>query len=409
MVKLSDAGKKALDALVAETQAEKKIPGFGLAVTNLDEQLYVSTGGYKAYDDPSSGPVTPETLFWLCSMTKLITSIAGLQLVEQGKISFDEPIYKYIPEFKNAVVLEGTTQKPVTNHPTVGSLFSHSSGLSYFAFLPDPIIGLSANYVFDYSELGTRAAAHDKFLELTKGMFPGIPLVNEPGTFSYGFSCDILAMILEKVTGQSFIDYTEENIFNPIGIQTTFRLNADLNDKLMELSFRNADGSISRWDNQVELIPRYPKEVLFAIGGMGAYSTLPDYVTLLRHLLRIEAGKQVAVPVLKRETVKGMFKPQLSAQGAAPVDALLKMIDATNPNWDGTNFSTAVALTTKDWPGLRKAGSGFWSGWAGTNFVMDPTTGIALVSGTQIVPTMDAGANELWNKMEAIVYANLED
>ncbi|KAF5323064.1 hypothetical protein D9611_009298 [Ephemerocybe angulata] len=408
MVKLSEAGKKALDALVAETQAEKKIPGFAIAVSNLDEQLYVSAGGYKAYDDPSSGPISPDTVFWICSMSKLITSIAGLQLIEQGKISFDDPIHKYIPQLKNAVIIEGGSHRPVTIHPTIGNLFSHSSGLSYFSFFPDPIYGLPANYLFDQSELGTREAAHDKFLEVTKGPYPGIPLINKPGTFSYGFSSDVLGIIIEKITGKSLIEYTEENIFKPIGIQTTFNLNADLKDGLMELSFRNSDRSISRWDNQLKLIERYPREVLFALGGMGAYSTIPDYLTLLRHLLRIEAGIQVANPVLKQETVKGLFKPQLSNEGASPLTGMFKMMEASNPNYEDLNFSTGVAITTKDWPGLRKANSGFWSGWAGLNYVMDPTTGIALIAGTQIVPTMDLGALELWNKMEAIVYANLE-
>ncbi|KAJ2925361.1 hypothetical protein H1R20_g11783, partial [Candolleomyces eurysporus] len=413
MVKLSAAGKKALDDLITRFQAEKKVPNSVIAVTSVDKELYASAGGFRVYDDPTSGAVTPDSLFWICSMTKLITALAGLVLIEQGKLKFDDPVTKYLPQFKDLVVLEGlmTSPKPkprpARSVPTILHLFAHSSGSTYYAKMPEPIYGLGTGYTFE--QTGGRKQAQDEFLEHIKEGYSGIPLGDDPGaSFSYGYSSDILGIIIARVAGQSLADFCERYIFKPIGIKATFRLTPELITKLIELSFRNEDGSISRLGDRIPLIQRYPKEVLLDLGGIGCYSTLPDYAALLRHLLRIEAGKHVPHPILKQETVKTLFKPQLTEAGAI---ALATIVEASDPNAAraGVNWSTGLAFTTSDIPGGRKANSAFWGGWAGDLYAMDPTTGIAIVAGTQIIPTFDKSAVELFDKVEAIVYANLED
>ncbi|KAJ2925358.1 hypothetical protein H1R20_g11784, partial [Candolleomyces eurysporus] len=413
MVKLSTAGKKSLDDLVTQFQAEKKLPGFGITVTSIDEELYASAGGFRVHDDPESGAVTPDSLFWICSMTKLITALAGLVLIEQGKLNFDDPVTKYLPQFKDLVVLEGLmttptpTPRPAQGVPTILHLFTHGSGSTYFAKVPDLIYALGKGYTFE--QTGGREQAQAEFLEHIKEGYSGIPLAADPGiSFSYGYSSDILGIIIARVTGQSLADFCEQYIFKPIGIETTFRLTPELRARLIELSFRNEDRSISRFEDRFPLIQRYPKEVFLDLGGIGSYSTLPDYAALLRHLLRIEAGKDVPHPILKQETVKSLFKPQLTEAGTIALAAVVSIWD-TNTARSGVNSSTGFALTTSDLPGKRKANSGFWGGWAGTLYSIDPTTGIAIVAGSQIVPTVDKGAVELFDTVEAIVYANLED
>ncbi|KAJ2925357.1 hypothetical protein H1R20_g11787, partial [Candolleomyces eurysporus] len=413
MVKLSAAGKKALDDLVTQFQAENKVPGFGITVTSVDRELYASAGGFRVHDDPTSGAVTPDSLYWICSMTKLLAALAGLVLIEQGKLNLDDPVTKYLPQLKDLVVLEGLmatptpTPRPAQGVPTILHLLAHSSGSTYFARLPEPIYALSKGYTFE--QTGGREQAQAEFFEHIKEGQSGIPLAADPGTsFSYGYSSDILGIIVERVTGQSLADFCEQYIFKPIGIKTTFRLTPELITRLIDLSFRNEDGSISRLGDRIPLIQRYPKEVLLDLGGIGGYSTLPDYAALLRHLLRIEAGKDVPNPILKQETVKSLFKPQLTEAGAGALAAIVSMWDPDVAR-NGVNWSTGLAVTTKDLPGKRRANSGFWGGWAGTLFVVDPTTGIAIVTGTQIVPTSDKGAMELFDKAEGIVYANLED
>ncbi|RXW19282.1 hypothetical protein EST38_g6571 [Candolleomyces aberdarensis] len=413
MVKFSAAGKKALDDLIAQFQAEKKLPGFGIVVTSVDRELYASAGGFRVHDDPTSGAVTPDSLYWICSMAKLITALACLVLIEQGKLNFDDPVTKYLPQFNDTIVLEGLMTTPTPKPrlargvPTILHLLSHSSGSTYFAKRREPVYSLGKGYTFEQTD--EREQAQDEFLDHIKEGYSGIPLAADPGTsFSYGYSSDILGIIIARVAGQSLEDFCEQHIFEPVGIKTTFRLTPELIAKLVELSFRNEDGSISRFEDQIQLIQRYPKEVLLDLGGIGGYSTFPDYATLLRHLLRIEAGKDVPHPILKQESVKTLFKPQLTEAGAAALAAVI-------PRWDpnvacaGVNWSTGLALTTSDLPGKRKANSAFWFGWAGTLYVIDPTTGIAIVAGSQIIPTFDRGVVEMFEKVEGIVYANLED
>jgi methyl acetate hydrolase len=162
-------------------------------------------------------------------------------------------------------------------------------------------------------------------------------------------------------------------------------------------------------------------------GGIGGFGTLPDYLTILRHLLQIEAGHDVPSAILKQETVKDLFVPRLSATAALGLNAITQI---TDPQSTDLNWSVAAAVNVKDWEGRRKAGSltcelsscnihgsiiqtmadcghTTGSGWAGTWYFVDPKTGIAMVFGSQVVPPMDSVTREILDKAEAIVYANL--
>ncbi|TEB29643.1 beta-lactamase/transpeptidase-like protein [Coprinellus micaceus] len=315
--KLTDAGKQALAELVSLTEADNKLPGFAIAVTNTDEQLFASAGGNKVFGNPTSGKVTPESMFWICSLTKLITSIAALQLVEQGKLSVDDPVSKYIPQFNKVVVLEGDYMsketRPYPGRPakeaiTVARLLNHSSGLAYFTRNPE--VAHSNPACSSIKHGPTREATSERFIQLLQEEYPGVPVFFEPGTaFTYGFNTDILGVVIEKVVGKSLEEYCKETIFKPVGMKTTtFRLTEESNQKLVGMTFRNADGSVSPWADHTRLM-----------------------------------------------------------------------------------------LVT-----LKK---GF--GWAGLCYLIDPATGIAIVVGSQVIPTMDAGAVALFNKVEDIVYANL--
>lgn len=359
-------------------------------------------------------------MFWLASLTKSVTTVAALQLVEQGKLRYTDPVTKYLPEFEHLVVLDGVMNQPPPRpfHPTnsivtVGQLFNHSSGLAYWLTTPQPFFALSHGY--QMRQTGSRAETTKKFLETLQEGYPGIPLVFEPGSsFNYGYSIDILGIIVEKITGMSLNDYSKRHIFDPLGVGLTWRLNEELNSKLVNLNFRNADGSISPFGDRAPIPQRYPDEVRLALGGIGLFGTLPDYATYLRHLLRLTAGKKVDKPILKkRNTIKSLFEPRLGAAGVAGLRAIFNIWFTPNPavplaNFDGANWSTGFALMTKDWPGGRRAGTGFWFGYGGLFYLVDPTTGIAIVTGTQIVPFPDPKAANFFHDVERIVYANLE-
>ncbi|KAJ3519219.1 hypothetical protein NMY22_g13306 [Coprinellus aureogranulatus] len=409
--KITEAGIKALGQLVA--QAEIHLPGFAVAVTNIEEELYTAAGGHRVYGDPSGGRVTPDHRFWICSLTKLITSIAALQLIEQGRLSVNDPVFQYIPQFKQVVVLEGehSSKGPCPHRPakeaiTVAHLLNHTSGLAYF--MTDPEAPYS---VFDRMNMEhgpSRAATTERFLELLQEGYPGMPVVSEPGTACvYGSGIDILGIIVEKVTGECLNEYCKKYIFEPAGMEsTTFMLAEESNKTTIELSRRNVDGTLVPWANHTRLIARFPEKVNFALGGGGAYSTLRDYASLLRHILALEAGKEVGRPILKFSTAKSLFQNTLSEMDFAPMDSTINFLDFSMAP-KGWNWSNAFALTTEDWPGRRKAGTGFWFGWAGLAFLIDPATGVAIVVGSQVAPSMDSHAITLFNRVEETVYANL--
>ncbi|TFK28570.1 beta-lactamase [Coprinopsis marcescibilis] len=406
--KLSPAGRKALDDLVANTVKSNRLPGFVLAVSNADEQLYANAGGNKTYGDPTSAPATTDSVFWLASMTKLLASISVLQLIEQGKFNFDTPVSKFFPEFNNVVLLHNFTDpastfEPVKKPITIWHLLTHTSGLSYYIGPPQPSYVLSEPYLHKYAE----GEGHQKFFELLKFGFPGIPVVSQPGSaFTYGHSTSVLGLVVEKVTGQSLEAYSKKYIFSRVGVNTSYYLTEDTNSRLIDLHFRNPDGSVTGWEDRARLIQRYPDQVRVPLGGAGAYGTLPDYLTILRHLLQIEAGRNVRNAILKRKTVQELFQPQLKSEVAAGLEDSLEF---TSPNLDheDPNWSTAFAVTTKDLKGGRRKGSGFWAGFAGTWYIIDPKAGISLVFGSQVVPPIDPITAEVVEEAERIVYANL--
>ncbi|KAF6748050.1 hypothetical protein DFP72DRAFT_1074716 [Ephemerocybe angulata] len=133
----------------------------------------------------------------------------------------------------------------------------------------------------------------------------------------------------------------EENIFNPIGIQTTLKLNPDLRKKRLQMSYLEAD--ISRWQGQTRLAHGYHDSE--EVGGAGAYSTLTGYFTMLRHLnlMSIEAGKEVANPILKQETVKMLFTPQLTPEGATPTVDFAKLLEPDFPSRTSTTVLESVS------------------------------------------------------------------
>ncbi|KAH6909517.1 beta-lactamase [Coprinopsis sp. MPI-PUGE-AT-0042] len=408
MPKLTEAGKKALDSLVDETARGGRLPGFVLAVSNVDEELYVKGSGRHNDDEPNSREAGPDSVFWVCSLTKLITAIAALQLVEQARLSFDTPVSEYFSEFENIVIPQDSETgpnnasfKPAKKIMTIYHLFTHTSGLSYFLGPSRPAHAQVPPYTVEYDP----EKKYEQFFDVLKaqGKYPGIPLAFEPGSdFAYGYSSDVLGFVVEKISGLSLDEYSKKNIFEPLGLENTFHLTADLKERLINLHLRNEDGSVEEWKDRLPIIPQYPKTANLQLGGVGSYSTLPDYLALLRHILQIEAGRNPPNALLKVDTVKGIFKPQLSSSAAGSLNLMVQMIDPISKN---LNWSTALAVATRDFEGTRrKAGSG----WAGNWYFMDPKAGVALVFGSQVVPPMDAVTREIADRAEEIVYANLE-
>ncbi|KAJ6631566.1 beta-lactamase/transpeptidase-like protein [Mycena sp. CBHHK59/15] len=323
-------------------------------------------------------------------MTKLITTIAALQLIEQGKIALSTPVAQVLPELADPVILTGrdaagkpATTAPAQNAITLGHLLNHTSGMEYNLECA-PSRTFPAAIARGYGKDEDSAT----FFEVLKGALPGQLLKFEPGTdFAYGLSTHCVGFIVERLSGKSLDQYFKDHIFTPLGITSaSFYLTPALKERLLPLSFRNSEGTLERWNNQVTIMPQDPEQTNVHFGGAGLYGSLKDYLTLLRHLLQIKAGTAVAHPLLAPASVASLFEPTLHAPATNSLATMLGMPAGS------AQFSRGLMLNTVDLPGRRRVGSGSWAGWACTSFVVDPDTGVAV----------------LWVEVEEAIYAGLQ-
>ncbi|KAF6748052.1 beta-lactamase [Ephemerocybe angulata] len=406
---LSAAGIQKLDELSNNAAKAGTLPPFVFGVTSASQELYFTAQGHLDYHDASSPAVTPDSIFWICSQTKLIASIAAHQLIERGVLSLTTPISLHIPAFAHAVVLQYPFKVASPAHAPlkpesavqVQHLLNHSSGLFYSLTIPDPPYAMQAGYTSAQDEKDPLGG----FLKTITGNFPGIPLKFEPGSnWTYGWNSDILGFLVEAVTGLKFDKYCQDNIFKPLNLRASFHLTPPLSADLVRLTFREADGKIVPWADQTAILEHKPDKVFAHLGGVGLYTSMRDYLTLLRHILQVKEGLPITdsrTAIIKQHTAESLFKPTLTPAGS-------RSLDRFNMVKSGLQFSTGLALTGEDAPGMRRKGSGWWAGWAGTSYFLDPTTGIAVVFGTQLVPPGEPEVTKLQEDLERAVYANLD-
>ncbi|KAJ7147528.1 beta-lactamase/transpeptidase-like protein [Mycena crocata] len=411
MVFLSAAQKEKFDQILSKLVESKATPALFFGVTDADGPIYMNQFGTKQLDDPSSGAINEDAVYWLCSQTKLITTIAALQLIEQGKIQLDTPVDQVLSELANPVVVTQWDEagKPLTTVPakskiTFGQLLNHTSGLDYA--VDGPISPSESAVAYSHSYKGEDVSA---FFKILKGSHPGVPLRFEPGTdFAYGFSTDCAGFVVERLSGKSLEQYLQEYVFAPLGITSaSFYLTPALKERLLPLSYRNEDGTIERW-NRPPPMELDPANVRVHLGGVGMYSSQKDYLAILRHLLQIKAGRATN-PILSLVSVDSMFESTVPPTGVASLNMLTARIYRHLDLAAGAaQFGRGLFVATVDVPDRRRKGSGAWGGWANTSFFIDPTTGLAAVLATQLVPTSDEEVVRLYSLLEKELYSGLK-
>jgi len=409
MASLSAGQKDKFDQILSEAVESKSTPALFFGVTNVDGEIYMRTAGTKVIDDPASGFIDQDTVFWLCSQTKLITSIAALQLIEQGKIALDTPVEQILPELANPVVVTGTDEAgvllttPAKSQILFGQLLNHSSGLDYRVDGTMPAWGIPLATSHSYKGEDTST-----FFKIIKGSLPGVPLKFEPGTdFAYGFSTDCAGFIVERLSGKTLEEYFQEYIFAPLGIKSaSFYLTPALKERLLPLATRTEKGTIQTLDKH-SFIDQDPANVGVHQGGGGLYSSQKDFLSVLRHLLQVKAGR-AANPILSRASVDSIFEPTLPPAGAATLSPIAAFFfQHLGLPAGAAQFSRGLFVTTADVPGKRKKHSGSWGGWANESFFVDPTTGVAAVFATQLCPMSDDKYERICAQLEAELYAGL--
>jgi CubicO group peptidase (beta-lactamase class C family) len=337
-----------------------KIPGAILLIQQHGRPVYHESFGVQ--DVVSKRPITDQTIFRLFSMTKAITSVVAVKMIDEGKLSLNDPIAKYIPSFAKVKVgvekkaADGTKTLDLVSPdrpPTVLDLMRHTSGITY-GFYGDSLVRQayrSANiYAGDYdlAEFAERIAK--------------LPLHNQPGAlWQYGHSTDILARIMEIVAGKSLIEVDREELLDPLGMKDTgFFVSDREKQKLIAQPMPNdSDFRVGRDNN-----PTTPKRIMFASGGM--VSTMADFARYAQMLL--DGGTYDGKVILSPKAFKLLTTDQIGPGSGVERDYFY---------FPGDGFGFGLGLAVRTDPGHAKPpppgdlGELKWDGASGCYFVID--------------------------------------
>jgi methyl acetate hydrolase len=385
-------GLATIDELLERACAEGVVPGLVAMVADRDGLVYEGAAGRLRIGD--GAPATTDTMFRIASMTKALTSVAALQLVEQGRLALDQTVASVIPAFGKLQLLEGfdgdePRLRDLSRQPTIQHLLTHTSGLAYW------FSNVDLKKWHDVMDAPTPLTGLRKCLDT--------PFVAEPGErWEYGVNTAWLGLVVEAVTDQTLDEYLAEHVFAPLGMSdTTFRPTAAQRERLMDIHDRTPDGGLAL--SEVEIL----EEPELAFGGEGAYGTAGDYMRFLRALLR--GGELDGAQILEPETVALMFTDHLEG---APLPEIMRSAipELTNdvpslPFQQG--WGLGLHLLLEDVPGMRKAGSGDWAGLFNSYYWVDPATGITAAIFTQLLPFFEGRMVETLLQFEQGIYAQL--
>jgi methyl acetate hydrolase len=363
--------------------AERKIPAVvGMAATG---SKVICSGAFGTRD--SSGvPVTMDSIFAIASMTKAITTVAALQLVEQGKVTLDEPVSKRLPKLAGLQVLEGFDQetgkpklRPAGKQVTLKHLLTHTSGFCYDTWDRD---------MFQYMSHADRTAS------------AAGPLMFEPGTrWQYGPGIDWTGRLVEAVSGMNLEEYFQARILRPLDMRdTSFSVPASSFDRLVSRYQRQPDGSLKE-DARALPTPHIN-------GGGGLFSTAGDYVRFMQMILGKGRGVNKA-QILRPKTVRNMQVNQIGGLTAGKMKSYrpTQSSDVDIQPGFSEKWGFGFLINTTAYSGGRSAGSLAWAGIDNTYYWIDPKRSICAVLMMQYLPFVDKEAIGLLGDFERAVYA----
>jgi CubicO group peptidase (beta-lactamase class C family) len=360
---------------------QAKLAGWLALVSRKGRIVHVGYGGQR--DAEAELPVTTDTLWRIYSMSKPITSVAAMILVEQGRIELSNPISRFLPEFADTpVYVKGSALKPVTEPQTepirVWHLLTHTSGLTYGFHHSHPT---DAIYRANGYEWGQPTG---KDLAGACADWARMPLAFQPGTeWNYSVSTDVLGRLVEVVSGQPLDEFLAEHVFGPLGMtETAFSVSGDDLERLAALYTRHpGTGRFTRNDSMGAAAKRRP---MVLSGGGGLVSSASDYHRFTQMLLR--GGELDGQRVLGSRTVDYMTRNHLP--GNADLEEFGRPLFAEAPML-GTGFGLGFSVTVDAAAGkvLCSEGEYAWGGAASTAFWVDPAEEITAVFLTQLLPS----------------------
>ncbi len=381
-----------IDQTVNEYVAKSYIPGAVALIVRNGKIVYEKSFGYS--DVETKTTLKNDNIFRIASQSKAITALAVMMLWEEGKFLLDEPISKYIAEFKNPKVLvtfdekdSSYTTQPAKGEITIRQLLTHSSGLSYAA------IG-SKEFNAIYAKAGVPSGIgisnlSDVLRDKIK-ILGQLPLKHNPGEqWTYGLNSDVLGYLVEILSGMSFDEFLHQRIFKPLDMNDTyFYLPKEKQSRLVRL-YENKTDKLSKptivYDKVSPDYPNLPGK--YFSGGAGLSSTVEDYAKFLQ--LFLNKGEYNGVRLLGRKTIELMLTSQLHS----PIT-----------NQVGLGFG--LETVENDFQSPYTIGSFSWGGAFSTTYWADPKEKLIGIIFTNIYNNQHG---ELAEKYKALVYQGIKD
>lgn len=404
LVGMSDKKLALIDQFVTDYINKGYIPGGVFLVARDNQIVYYKNFGFRSTD--KKAPYQKDDIFRIASMTKAVTTVSVMQLYEQGKIGLDDPVYKYIPAFKNSVVLDqfnpadsSYTSVPAKSPITIRQLLTHTSGIVYGTFSQGPLQAIYTRKGLMDVGLSHPTMTTEEFIN----RLATVPLAFQPGErFTYGLNMDVLGRLIEVVSGQKLSDYFRKNIFEPLGMKSTFfYLPKEKQAKLVPIYAQREDGTLEMAASEggVTSVLDYPLQADHDhyAGGGGLSSTAMDYAIFIQALL--QNGEYNSKRILGRKTIEMMTGDQLIR---------LNQLGTGYSNRPGETYCLGFSLITEQGKGIsvKSPGTYEWSGYFNTKYFIDPKEQIIFVGMTQI---LGSSHGELWDRLAALIYSALQD
>lgn len=343
-------------------------------------------------------PMTEDTIFRIYSMSKPITSVALIQLYEQGFFQLDDPVHRYIPAWKDLrVYVSGNhpawETRPCARPMTIRDLLSHQSGLTYG-------FNNRSNVDAAYRALGIEGSNSDDTLEVMVETLASIPLEFSPGDrWNYSVSTDVCGYLVQVISGQPFDQYLSHNIFQPLGMTDTgFTLPPEKVNRFAA-NYRPGKDGLELVDDPAT--SKYTGNVTFLSGGGGLVSTTSDYLRFCQAILG--DGTRDGVRILGRKTLELMTSNHLTEGRDLAAHALGRWSESAFAGVGfGLGFSVTLDPATSQVTG--SPGEFAWGGAASTAFWIDPAEDLIVIFMTQLMPS---STYNIRRELRAMVYAAL--
>ena len=382
--------REQIDEVLRAAVEAGEVPGVVAMAASDAGPIY--EGAFGVRDLGSGQAMTLDTVFLIASMTKAITSVAAMQLVEEGRLSLDAPVPDIDPALSAPQVLEGFDAagaprlRPAKRPITLKHLLTHTAGFTYEFWNADTLRYLKAT--------GTPLFLSGQLAALHR------PLTFDPGErWEYGINIDWIGRIVEAVSGQPLDAYLRERIFAPLGMEDTgYVLSPGQHARQASGHQRQADGSLA----PQPLSPPAPRE--FFAGGGGLCSTARDYLSFLQMLLH--EGELGGARILAPETVALMNRNQIGDLPAGILKTCMPEVTNDVDLFPGAQIRWGLGYMLNLGPGPngRGAGTVSWAGLRNTYYWLDPARRVAGVILTQILPFADPAAVRLYGRFERAVY-----